>query len=71
MRDAMWNRFRKKPAPKDIIVLLENPCPSCGLADYVKIAPLNGRDVLECVSCKTQWFLEGLLKNGYTSGKGR
>ncbi len=67
----MWTRlFRKRPQP-EIIVLLDNPCPSCGLADYVKIAPLQGGDVLECVNCKTQWFAARLLSGGYTSSKGQ
>jgi len=66
----MWNPFRKKPAPVDIVVLLDHPCPKCELADYRKISPILGADVVECVNCGTQWFLARLLKNGYTSGKG-
>jgi hypothetical protein len=66
----MKNPFRKKPAPVDTLVLHDTPCPSCDLADFVKIAPIQGLEVVECVNCKTQWFFERLLKNGYTSGKG-
>jgi len=67
----MRNPFRKKPPKRDIVALLDNGCPSCDLTDYVKIAPLAGREAVECVNCKTQWFLDRLLKNGYTSGKGQ
>lgn len=66
----MRNPFKKKPAPVDVIVLGDHPCPACDFADYLKVAPINGGDVVECVNCKTQWFLDRLLKNVYTSGKG-
>jgi hypothetical protein len=66
----MRNPFRKKPAPVEVIVLVDNPCPTCGLADYLNVKQIDGRDVLGCVNCKTEWFADVLLKNGYTSGKG-
>ena len=67
----MRNPFRKKPPKLDIIVMHDHPCPSCGLADYRKVPRHPAGDIVECVNCKTQWLLLRLVKNGYTSGKGR
>jgi hypothetical protein len=66
----MKNPFRQKPAKPETLVLHDTPCLACDLADFVKIAPIQGAEVVECVNCKMQYFLDVLLKKGYTSGKG-
>lgn len=58
--------FRKKPAPADVMVLHDSPCPSCDMADFVVVGAIEGKRVVRCVNCKSEWFFYRLRQKEYS-----